>query len=1114
MDSEVLNGEYPNVKWNTSLDIPLKDSEEVVSIDLVNDLPEDPSDLKTLLVEENSDKEHWLTIAIAYSQRGLLKECISLVQMALEVFQGPQSAALHTCLTWAFLKQAKKQLMDYSDRDSSLVQAEHHLKEAIGYDPSGVGNMLATIDLYYQRRQYDKALETSELFLRGIHAEDQRLGRLSKPNVLFLLVRAKLFYQKKNYTVSLRLFQELLVLNPVLKPDSRIGIGMCFWQLKDYEMALRAWKRSLKLAPENPNVKILLLLGEFHMALSNSEDDESFKKQFTAALEQLGKLMSSNKQNPVLLVLCQTYCYLKFDFEKVIEIHEKQIAPFASGYSNTVVSESAFWCGRAYYALNEPRKAFLLFQESLKSDEDNFLARFGLGQTQIKNNLIEESILTFENLYATHENIQEINYTLGLLHGAKCLDSKTWNSTAPAERNKLLQKSIDYLEKYIKLTKAKRNQIVVVRAYLMLSELYQLQNEYKTSLEVLSRAIDQLQAGSENVVPIEIYNNLGCLHFINGDRDEAHKYFEQASKLAHSAKEEPASITIQFNSSRVFEYADPEKALHSYENLLAAHPSYIHAKIRYLYLMVMKSKSEKLDSQADELLEQHPSDLDARSFYTWFLKNGSTQKKSEKTEGLETNHNRDTLTKYDSHDSYALLSLANLYVIIARESKKLPSAKEQDKSRQSFMKAIQLLQKVLQVDPFNIFAAQGLAIIYAENKRFGPCLEILRKVRDSLNNESVHINLGHCLLEMQEHSKAIENYEIALKQFTNETSRPLLLNLLGRAWYSRGVKEKSLECYEKSLEYAQEALAAEQQKENSTMLQSIMFNVALLHFQVAETLRRTLSNARTLDQLENATKGLKTASNLLKQLIDQGTTIMPIDELDQRLQLSDTTMKTALERCITEQKDHEAEVAEKLANARKAFEEGEVKEREQRMRLEQQERERIAKQTEEYNKLQEEARKLMDERSEMDSLEHVKESNPPLSGDEEFQENGDGKKKKRAKRTKKAEDGKAASKKRGRLREWLSMTKMKTTTRTNCLVGQKKRSPAEKANRDTSRKNSLMTVMKRMRGLLTTKNPPSLLPLTAMSTMEMMKRKVFSKLQRSLIYRLYINETLNISFVL
>lgn len=114
-------------------------------------------------------------------------------------------------------------------------------------------------------------------------------------------------------------------------------------------------------------------------------------------------------------------------------------------------------------------------------------------------------------------------------------------------------------------------------------------------------------------------------------------------------------------------------------------------------------------------------------------------------------------------------------------------------------------------------------------------LDILRKVRDSLDNEAVHINLGHCLLEMKEYAKAIENYEIALKRFGSERNKSSLLNLLGRAWYSRGVKEKSLHCFKRSLEYAKGAIEIEGGKEHSEMLPSLKFNFALLQFQIAES---------------------------------------------------------------------------------------------------------------------------------------------------------------------------------------------------------------------------------------------------------------------------------------
>lgn len=84
-------------------------------------------------------------------------------------------------------------------------------------------------------------------------------------------------------------------------------------------------------------------------------------------------------------------------------------------------------------------------------------------------------------------------------------------------------------------------------------------------------------------------------------------------------------------------------------------------------------------------------------------------------------------------------------------------------------------------------------------KGLGPALEILRKVRDSLDNEDVQLNLAHCYLEMREYGKAIENYELVLKKFDNEKTRPHILNLLGRAWYARAIKERSVNFYQKAL---------------------------------------------------------------------------------------------------------------------------------------------------------------------------------------------------------------------------------------------------------------------------------------------------------------------------
>ncbi|CAI4050738.1 hypothetical protein SKDZ_15G0140 [Saccharomyces kudriavzevii ZP591] len=1003
MENTIKVEGYPSMEWPTSLDIPLKASEELVGIDLETDLPDDPTDLKTLLVEESSEKEHWLTIALAYCNHGKTNEGIKLIEMALNVFQNSERASLHTFLTWAHLNLAKGHSLSMETKEQELTQAELNLKDAIGFDPTWIGNMLATVELYYQRGHYDKALETSDLFVKSIHAEDHRSGRQSKPNCLFLLLRAKLLYQKKNYMASLKIFQELLVINPVLQPDPRIGIGLCFWQLKDPKMAIKSWQRALQINSKNTSASILVLLGEFHDSLIDSSNDDTFKEAFGKALIDLNTVFSENQNHPVLLTLLQTYYYFKGDYQTVLNIYHHKIIKMSPLIAKTVLSESSFWCGRAHYALGDYRKSFIMFQESLKKNEDNLLAKLGLGQTQIKNNLLEESIITFENLYKTNESLQELNYILGMLYAGKALDGKMIKNLPAKELSNLNEKALKYLERYLKLALAMKNQLIISRAYLVISQLYESQNQYKTSLDYLSKALEEMEFINQNEIPLDILNNLACYHFINGDLTKADDLFKQA-KAKVSETDESVNVTLEYNIARTNEKNDPEKSECIYSQITSAHPSYIAARIRNLYLKFAQSKIEDsaMSVQMNDLLEVNKSDLEIRSFYGWYLKNSKERKNNEKS----TTHNKETLVKYSSHDAYALISLANLYVTIARDGKKSRNPKEQEKSKHSYLKAIQLYQKVLQVDPYNIFAAQGVAIIFAESKRLGPALEILRKVRDSLDNEDVQLNLAHCYLEMREFGKAIENYELALKKFDNETMRPHILNLLGRAWYARGMKERSVSFFQKALENAKTALELfVKQSTKSKFIHSVKFNIALLQFQIAETLRRSNPKFRTVQQIKDSLEGLEEGLSLFKDLNDlKDFNMIPKEELEQRIQLGETTMKSALERSLNEQEEYEKEQSAKIDEARKTLEENEVKEQERIKQEEETKRLKLEKQAEEYKRLQDEAQKLIQEREAMAISDHnVKDDSDLSDNDNEYDEEKSKQKRKRS--TKAKNDG-------------------------------------------------------------------------------------------------------------
>lgn len=99
----------------------------------------------------------------------------------------------------------------------------------------------------------------------------------------------------------------------------------------------------------------------------------------------------------------------------------------------------------------------------------------------------------------------------------------------------------------------------------------------------------------------------------------------------------------------------------------------------------------------------------------------------------------------------------------------------------------------------------------------------------------------------------------------------------------------------------------------SKFIHSVKFNIALLHFQIAETLRRSNPKFRTVQQIKDSLEGLKEGLELFRELNDlKEFNMIPKEELEQRIQLGETTMKSALERSLNEQEEFEKEQSAKI----------------------------------------------------------------------------------------------------------------------------------------------------------------------------------------------------------
>jgi RNA polymerase-associated protein CTR9 len=531
----------------------------------------------------------------------------------------------------------------------------------------------------------------------------------------------------------------------------------------------------------------------------------------------------------------------------------------------------------------------------------------------------------------------EVNYILGVLYS---YDEKTY------------PKAIELLEKYVRASNDLHEQ-VYLNALLTLSKLYENKDNNK-ALDYLSKSMELLKnQGGE--IPIAILNNLGVYHFIKGNPESAQTFFQSA--LDSNTKED-LEISLLYNNARSKESSDLEYSRSKYEEILSKVPNYISARLRLLFLDIINS-SDDVNSQIEELLSQHPSNLSIRSFYAWFLR--KTGKSANTNQNLESSHNKETLVKYDSHDTYALISLGNLYCSIAREIK---GTKPQDveKRNQSYIRGAQLFQKVLSIDSNNIFAAQGIAIIFVENGHNSVALETFRKIRDAIDDVSVYINLGHCLIEVGQYSKAIESYEIALRRYGDDTRDSKILTLVGRSWFLRAISEKSIESFFKSLEYSKKSLGVAQANHYEKLIPSLRYNVAFVQFNIAQFILRQKVEQRTLQDLETSLTGLQEAIITFEELSELKNSPIQANILKQRASMGSNTLIKQLERSINEQKEYETQYQSKIEEAQRQRElerqraiEEEVKRKEEEEKIQNEKRE-------EYLKLQEQAKEWEKER--------------------------------------------------------------------------------------------------------------------------------------------------------
>ena len=255
-----------------AIDIPVSENnvDEVVELNL-EDLPEDPTELCTVLENENAAKHFWMIISLAYAKRNEIDNAIEIVEKGLaSLGRGPmkEKLGLYSCLCWLYLwkSQNAPRVIQKAPQDGETRVKDDYLNLAMGalndaskINPSfpplfmarGILSLLkASLQppskpLAPGQIEHSERNETLQQALKSFESASRvSAGR----NMLAVLGKARVLFSLGRYPAALECYQEVLAKMPYLQdPDPRIGIGCCLWQLNYHAEAKQAWQRALDL---------------------------------------------------------------------------------------------------------------------------------------------------------------------------------------------------------------------------------------------------------------------------------------------------------------------------------------------------------------------------------------------------------------------------------------------------------------------------------------------------------------------------------------------------------------------------------------------------------------------------------------------------------------------------------------------------------------------------------------------------------------------------------------------------------------------------------------------------------------------------------------------------
>lgn len=541
---------------------------------------------------------------------------------------------------------------------------------------------------------------------------------------------------------------------------------------------------------KNPESKIAhILLGLYyindssHYATTDPAFGPIYKKAMTQYTQKAFKL---DKELPLTCATFGSYFLLRKAWSTVENLARKAIELTDV---NAVASDGWYLLARKEHYQNNPdlSKANEFYGKAdlaRGAGDKGFLpARFGIAQIQVLLQDIDGAKFRLEKIIQQSKSVEAM-MLLGALHAEDVFANHTTGSKE--DKSAEIKKATALLEAVRITWKDSQKKLTPDSSVLVyLARLYEIDQPEK-SLQCLQQ-VEQMSINDlpdkippEEVENEEVYhaklreqlspqllNNIGCFQYQAEKHDLSRYFFQTALNACVRAGEKDENIdtdalvtTISYNLARTYEAAGLlDEARQVYEGLLARHSDYTDARTRLAYIELRQHPTDEGPKAMAALYETDSTNLEVRSLFGWYLSR-SKKRTTNIAEDQEQRHYKHTLQHHDKHDRYSLTGMGNLYLTTAREMRR-DTDQDKEKRRKTYEKAVEFYDKALQLDPKNAYAAQGIAIALVEDKKdLTTAVQIFIKIRDTIRDANVFVNLGHVFAELKQYSRSIESVSI------------------------------------------------------------------------------------------------------------------------------------------------------------------------------------------------------------------------------------------------------------------------------------------------------------------------------------------------------------------